>query len=176
MIKCEKIQTKLKIKDIMRKKKINLCLDLIHNNHKQEGLQKLYYFYYKKIFSIAKKIVICSFYAQKTAKKFFEYLETNSEEIPCIKDSKKWIKEKVTEIACDFKKEKNKNLNSEIFPEEAKQELAIISAGLTEREKLFLWCNDFDIDATHSHDTNQAGTTNGNLQPYITCYMWKRIG
>jgi len=34
----------------------------------------------------------------------------------------------------------------------------------------------FTLDARHEHSgtTVSTGTANGNLQPYITCYMWKR--
>lgn len=37
--------------------------------------------------------------------------------------------------------------------------------------------DDIRIDATHGHTAGNYGSgTSGNLQPYITCYMWKRIG
>lgn len=40
----------------------------------------------------------------------------------------------------------------------------------------------FYIDASHSHsisgntDSSGGGNAHNNIQPYITCYMWKRIG
>lgn len=39
----------------------------------------------------------------------------------------------------------------------------------------------FKIDATHSHAASATmenaggGNAHNNMQPYITCYMWKRI-
>ena len=30
------------------------------------------------------------------------------------------------------------------------------------------------IDATHEHTSVRGGKEHNNLQPYITCYMWKR--
>ena len=34
----------------------------------------------------------------------------------------------------------------------------------------------FDIDLSHTHNAEGSNQGHNNLQPYITCYMWKRTG